>query len=209
MKTIIIALLFRVTTGKKTLLEKLEYITFAVNNLLSNPDFQDTASQALLNQLDAANDAAAAAAAKAESKATLDIKAKNLAAKKLDKAYAKVALHAEDICDGNIEKAIATNLTMRKKGTKKTAKQPQNVRATGGKQLGEIEAKCKSQGSGITYLWYIRKESEATYSKPEATTKASITFTGLQSGINYVAYVAAKSADELSEASDIVICRAK
>ena len=209
MKNVIIALLFRVTTGKKDLANNIEYILFTCPTLLTNPDFQDPNSQTLITKLrDSAVDAAKAAT-QAESRATADIKAKNQKVKLMDKAYKQVALNAEDICNDDETKAADTGLILRKKRSKKNPEQPQHVSAESGLQVGEIDAKCKAQGQGITYLWYIRKESETKFTGPETTTKARITFKGLETGVNYVAYVQAKSANGLSEASDIVICRAK
>ncbi len=209
METIIIALLFRVTISKKTPQEEVDYILFVVEGLLVNPDFQDVESLALINALKNAAIDAGKAITKAESKATADIKAKNVAVKDMNKAYKKMALKAEEVCDGDEEMAGRTGLILRKKKSKKNANQPQDVKADSGKQEGEIDARCKSLGQGFSYLWQIRKVGETGPPQTKTTVnKASVTFSDLESGAKYEVRVLGFSANSKSKPSDVALARA-
>ncbi len=209
MKTFIIALLFRVSISKKSLDDKIDYILFVVEGLLVNPDFSDAVSLGFINALKTAALAARAASIKAESKATADIKDRNTAVAKMNKSYKQTVIHAEEVCGDDEEMAIRTGLEMRKKRSKKNASQPQNLRAESGKQEGEIDAKCKALGQGFSYVWQIRKVSMPAVVKELTTNKASVTFSGLDSGEKYELHVFGKTSNGLSEPSGKEEARAK
>ncbi len=210
MKTVIIALLFRVSISDFKLLNMIEYCSFIIDKLLLDADFGDAESLALINDLQSAADAAFKATKAADSKASNDIEVRNQKIKLLKKAYKTLAVHAEGVCDGDLDKATATFMRLRKqKGTAKDALQPQNVRASEGKLDGEIDGVCKSLGVDIIYVWFYRKSTDTAWLKADVSQTAKYTYTGLESGTKYHIRVQSKHGSKLSEPSDLAESRAK
>lgn len=210
MYQLIIALLFRVNMSELTMLEKIEYYLYVVGFMLADTDFSDAESIALINTLKQAADDAGLAAKAAESKATIAIKLSNQKEKEMDAAYKSLVLRAEEVCGGDVDKALKTAIKQRKKRIgKKEALRPENLRSKEGKQEGEIAARCKGQGKGIQFKWEYRKKGDAAWIYAETTSTITYLFTKLDSGLKYEVRVTAKSSKGYSEPSDLSECRAK
>ena len=209
MERIIIALLFRVSISDFKILNMIEYCIYIAEKLTGNPDFSDPESQALVIGLQKAADEAGKAAKVAESNATKDIKDRDLKIAALKKAYSKVAVRAEELCDNDLEKAANTLMRMRRaRVVTNVVPDVKNMRAKAGKHEGEIDAVCNSAGSGLIYMWEYRKSGETAFKQADVTKTARYTFAGLESGVKYQMRVTCKHGKLVGSPSDIAECRA-